>query len=451
MDEIDQYKAFAALRGEGLDVVEIASRFGVTERLVHQRLAIAGIIDPILNAYRREEISADTLRILTMATSRQQKAWWKLFKSEDEYAPIGRKLKDWLFGGAHIPVSNAIFDAEGYKGAIVSDLFGDERYFADTETFWQMQNTAIAAKRDAYLEQGWAEVVIFDAGQHFATWEHEKTPKKKNGKVFVSVTYDGEVTFHEGWLTMKEARRRQKVQVSGTGETKAARPELTGSMQNYLGLHRHSAVRVEMLSHPAIALRLAVAHMVAGSSPWSIRSEAQRPNSQEIGASVASSKAEAAFAEERKAVFALLGIEGEDDALVDHSSYGGRSLGDVLGALLQMEDDTVSRILAYVMAETLDAHSGTVETLGALLGTDMRNWWTPDETFFDLMRDKAAINAMVRELAGDHAADAHVSSTGKVQKKIVMDCLDGTREAQVKNWLPRYMAFPALDYTDGAA
>jgi ParB family chromosome partitioning protein len=93
MDEIDQYKAFAALRGEGLSVGDIAAKFGVTEKLVEQRLAIAGIITPILNAYRREEISPETLRTLTMASPKQQTAWWKLVKSETDYAPTGRALK----------------------------------------------------------------------------------------------------------------------------------------------------------------------------------------------------------------------------------------------------------------------------------------------------------------------------------------------------------------------
>ena len=94
MDEIDQYKAFAALQKTGLDIPEIASRYGVTERLVGQRLAIATIMQPILNAYRREEIGADTLRAMTMATPRQQKAWWKLFRDEEAYAPQGRALRE---------------------------------------------------------------------------------------------------------------------------------------------------------------------------------------------------------------------------------------------------------------------------------------------------------------------------------------------------------------------
>lgn len=81
MDEIDQYKAFAALRKEGLPSAGIAARFAVTERLVEQRLAIAGIITPVLSAFRRGDIGSDTLRILTMATPRQQKAWWTLSRA----------------------------------------------------------------------------------------------------------------------------------------------------------------------------------------------------------------------------------------------------------------------------------------------------------------------------------------------------------------------------------
>jgi ParB family chromosome partitioning protein len=449
MDEIDQFRAFEALRGEGLSVEEIAARFGVTERLVQQRLAIAAIIDPILNAYRREEISADTLRILTMATPRQQKAWWKLLRSEDEYAPTGRSLKNWLFGGAHIPVGNALFDVAEYRGVIISDLFGDVRYFADAEAFWQMQDTAIAAKQDAYLDKGWAEVVILNRGERFASWEHEKTPKSRGGKVFVSITHDGEAAFHEGYLSVKEARKRKAAGERGEQGSKPARAERTAAMDNYLGLQRHAAVRVELLSHPAMALRLAVAHMIAGSALWQVKPEGQRASTPEIRAEVAASKAQSAFGEERKVVLALLGIE-DGGPLVDQSYGSPRSLGELFAAFMEMEDAAILRVLAYALAETLEAHHGIVDTLGELLSTDMRNWWTPDEAFFGLLRNKPAINAMVRELAGDAAADANISATAKIQKKIVMDCLNGTREAKAKDWLPRYMAFPAQDYTDRA-
>jgi ParB family chromosome partitioning protein len=463
MDEIDQYKAFAAMKEKGLDTSEIASRFGVTERLVSQRLAIAGIIEPILNAYRREEIRPDTLRTLTLATPRQQRAWWKLYKSEDEYAPEGRSLKDWLLGGAQIPVSNALFDLERYQGAIVSDLFGDERFFADAASFWQMQNAAIAEKRDACIDGGWQEIVILGRGERFAEWQYVKTAKKRGGKVFVSVTRDGEVAFHEGWLTEKEARRREKEKAKaigakqggagdgeGDGDEASAieRPELTSTMRSYLGLHRHAAVRTELLARPDLALRLTVAHMIADSGLWSVKAEKQRADNEAVAASLAASTANAGFAEEGARIRAVLGIDAEDeDPIVCQSFGGGRSLARIFQRLLELDDASVMRGLTYVMAETLEAHTGIVETLGGLLSTDMRNWWTPEAAFFELLRDKAAITEIVREVAGDVTADAHVASTAKVQKKIVMDCLSGEGREKVEGWLPRYMAFPSAGYT----
>ncbi|MEX0957551.1 MAG: ParB/RepB/Spo0J family partition protein [Rhizobiaceae bacterium] len=461
MDEIDQYKAFAALVAKGETADDIASRFGVTTRLVNQRLAIANIIEPILNLYRREEIGAQTLRVMTMATKRQQQAWWKLYKSDEDYAPQGHALKEWLFGGSQIPVSNALFDVAEYTGTIVSDLFGEERYFADAEAFWALQNKAIAEKQEAYLGDGWSEVVVLDIGRFFSTWEHTKVVKKKGGKVFVAITNDGEATFHEGWLSTKEARRKEKAEANeGEGrevETKPAKPELTSKMRNYVGLHKHAAVRTELLAHPGIALRLAVAHAIAGSGLWSVRADDQRAEGEAIATSLALSKAQAGFAEERRRIRLLLGIGDDQDAddaeaIVPRKRdwQSNRDLAGIFESLIHMEDNTVLRILTYLMAETLEAHSGVVEGLGMLLSTDMKNWWQPDETFFDLLRDKSAINAMLREVAGDVTADAHTASTAKVQKKIIADCLTGNDREKVEGWLPRYMAFPEGSYVGRA-
>lgn len=507
MDEIDQYKAFAALRGEGLEIGDIAARFGVSERLVTQRLAIAGIIAPVLNAYRRDEINAETLRVLTMATPRQQKDWWKLFKDKESYAPQGRQLRSWLFGGGVIRLDHALFDLEQYTGPIISDLFSEARYFGDVQAFWSLQHAAIAARREAYLAKGWEAVVVLDIGQHVPRWDYVKVPKARGGKVYVSMTADGEVSFLEGYLPEREARRRQKQEAEGGKPDGAplpstlARGELTKPMHNYIGLHKHAAVRTELLAHPRIALRLTVAHMIAGSGLWKLEADRQKAASPAIQESLAASLAEQGFAEERRRIHLLLGLDDtaeedgaehdgeteadadseaedaeaeanadtgadEDDVAPDRDSqtvrrdgpvvfHGqgswveGRCLARIFESLMHMEDSTVMRILTFAMAETLEAQTGTVDALGLLLGTDMRNWWTPDEVFFDLLRDKQAINAMVREVAGDVTAGAHALSTAKIQKKIVADCLNGTRtgEATAGEWVPPYMAFPPKGYT----
>ena len=74
MDEIDQYKAFAKLVSEGRDAEDIAATFGITPRMVAQRLALGRLHAPILTAYRKEQIPARDIRTLTMASIAQQKS-----------------------------------------------------------------------------------------------------------------------------------------------------------------------------------------------------------------------------------------------------------------------------------------------------------------------------------------------------------------------------------------
>ncbi len=75
---------------------------------------------------------------------------------------------------------------------------------------------------------------------------------------------------------------------------------------------------------------------------------------------------------------------------------------------------------------------------------DARDTWQPDDTFFDLIRDRATINAIVAEVAGDAVAKANVAEKAKTQKLIVRDCFAGTNgSAKVEDWLPGWLAFPA--------
>ena len=450
MDEIDQYKAFAALVKEGAEPEEIAGRFGVTARLVRQRLAIANIIPPILTAYRRDDIRPETLRILTMASRSQQKAWLELFRSEDEHVPEGHALKRWLFGGADIPTGNALFDPAAYPGAIVTDLFGKDSYFDSAERFWTLQNTAIAEARERYLADGWADVVVLEVGAHFPAYEFTEVAKEKGGRVYVEIARDGEVTVFEGRLPRKEVRAAQRDKETGP-RTVTSRPELTKAMQNYLDLHRHSAVRTALLDDRGMALRLATAQMVAGSALWQVRAEPRKADSVAIGESLAANGAEERFGGERAAVCALLGIEIETGATLvpGKDAWGAeRDLHGLFARLLALSDEEVMRVLTFAVAETLPCGTAMTEALGLLLRVDMGACWQPDDTFFALLRDKRAINGMVAEIAGKPVADGNIAATAKVQKRIVQSCLNGTRTAVVDGWLPRYMAFPMQAYTE---
>lgn len=401
MDEIDQYKAFSALIKKGNSADEIAAQFGITERLVTQRLAIANLYQPILTAYSKQEIQAEVIRALTMATKRQQKAWWALFIDDEQHAPYGRNLKAWLFGGANIPLENALFDLAEYKGATISDLFGENSYFDDAQKFWTLQNSAIAKTVGDYTEQGWKDVIILEIGAYWTEWQHQEVAKQDGGKVYVHITQDGEVTFHEGYLPEKEAKRLEQGEDGDTAPKPNA--EITKAMQNYLDLHRHAAVRQKLLGANGVALRLAVAQIIAGSKLWEIKADPQKASTEAIAASLQTNKAEIPFSEERKKVRELLGLRGKNDlTIIPTKSEWNRSndLYAIFGRLLELSDEEVTRILSFVVAETLPCGSALVEVLGKSLDVDLADFWQPDQTFFDLLRDKSALNAILKQLGG---------------------------------------------------
>lgn len=447
MDEIDQYRAFAALSKKGSSAADIAAQFGITERLVKQRLALGNLHPPILTAYRREEICAETLRILTMATPKQQKEWLERAKGKHG-APMGYRLKQWLFGGKSIPTGNALFDLAEYGGNIVSDLFGEDNYFDDAEKFWELQNQTIANAREGYLAEGWADVNVLDVGEYFPSYDYVDTPKNEGGKIYVRISHDGEVTFYEGQLSRKEVKRKQAKEDGGA--TTAPKAEITKAMQNYLALHRHSAVRTELLLHSGVALRLAVAQIIAGSELWTIHADPQKANTDAIRDSLAINKAEEKFADERRAVRELLSLgEDAEGTLVYKKDDWGKShnLSSIFASLLARSDEDVTRILTFIVAETLTSGSAMVEILGNLLSVNMADHWPPDDTFFDLLRDKQAINAMLNHVGGKSVAEGNIAATAKVQKQIIRDFLSGTRQPQSSDWQPTYMRFPMQPYT----
>ena len=78
----------------------------------------------------------------------------------------------------------------------------------------------------------------------------------------------------------------------------------------------------------------------------------------------------------------------------------------------------------------------------------MGAFWTPDDAFFDLMRDREAVNAMLKEVGGKKVTDGNLTEKVKTQKAILRDFLDGTNDRpKVARWTPKWLTFPAQAYT----
>ena len=213
-------------------------------------------------------------------------------------------------------------------------------------------------------------------------------------------------------------------------------------------MDRHGAVRAELLKHPKIGLRLAVAHMIVGSALWDVRAHEARTVKDTTRESVVTAPAAIAISNEDLEIEKLFETHGVRFHLTRNGD--GYRLAEVFAALLKMTDREVMRVLTFVMAETLEAGGGGVEAVAHATGTDMGRYWKPDETFFDLLRDKRAINVMVAEIASPAAAKAALTETAKTQKTIIRDCLVGNGREVKPDWRPRWMQVPAGSYIDGA-
>ena len=444
-DEINRCESFTRLVREGRSIEDIGLTFGLTGLQVKRTLAIGNLLPRIRNLYRAEKIDAVTMRHLTLATKAQQREWLALVDCPEKHAPTGSSLKAWLFGGSAIAAKVAMFDLADYTGEVISDLFGEDSYFADSEAFWTAQMAEVGKQVSFYRDSGWTDIIVMERGAYFNTWEHERCPKKKGGKVFVTVSHRGEVAFHEGYITTKEARQRAKGE---TDTPKPARPEVSAALGNYIDLHRHAAVRASLLSESGMALRMMVAHAIVGSPLWRVDVEKQRAARDAIAESVEVSASETMFDKTRRAVLDLLGFDPETPTLV--GGYDGEhGVAGLFARLAALSDEAVMSILPVMMGETLAVGSAEVDMLGQITGTDMRTCWQDTTVLPDLIRDKQLLGAVVAEVAGTDVAEANAGATTKVQRGILVDCLTGNNgRAKVEGWLPRWFAFPPSGYTE---
>ncbi|SEH12604.1 chromosome partitioning protein, ParB family [Sphingopyxis sp. YR583] len=442
--EVVQWESFARLVREGRSIADIAETFGLPELGVKRILALGNLLPRIRSLYQRDEIRYATVQQLTLATKGQQRAWLALFDDPDAYCPQGNQLKAWLLGGDEIAVERALFYVEASGLAIVADLFGSDRYFADSDAFWTLQNAEIDTRREAFLDEGWSDVVIVPRGEYFSAWDYRKAPKRKGGRVYIDVRDTGEVSFHIGYVTAKEAARLERGEAIDTAP-KAARPELTSRLAAYVDLHRHAAVRATLTGEPGIALRLMVAHAIAGSPLWRVDVEPQTAKDADVRESIETCRAETVFDEKRRAVLDLLGFSPDEPAV---TGGGELSLAHLFQRLVELPDRAVMDVIAVVVGETMSAGSAIVEAVGLQIGVEMDKWWDADDALFEGLRDKEVLTAIVAEVAGAEVAAANAKEKGATLKAIIRDHLGGTNgRAKIAHWLPRWMAFPPAAYT----
>lgn len=118
-------------------------------------------------------------------------------------------------------------------------------------------------------------------------------------------------------------------------------------------------------------------------------------------------------------------------------------LAAVFLRLLDLPDRAVMDVIAVVIGETLAAGSAAVEATGLEIGLDMARYWQADEAFFECVRDREVLTALVADVAGEEVAAANAKEKGATLKQIVRDHLNGNND-----WSREFET--AAPITDGA-
>ena len=170
MHPADQVVAFTSLARAGQPVSSIAARFGLTERLVEQRLRLGNAAPELLDAYRADEIDLEVLKAFAVTTDRErQMAVWEQVSGQG-YRPTAWQVKR-LLTEERVPGASAVarfvgVDAyEAAGGQVLRDLFArdDESgvWFEDPVLLEKLATDKLQAAADELATRWkWATAMI---------------------------------------------------------------------------------------------------------------------------------------------------------------------------------------------------------------------------------------------------------------------------------------------------
>jgi len=159
---LDQFRAFKALKEQGLDVEEIAARFFVSAATVKQRLRLASVSPKLLELYERDEIRLEQIMAFSISDDhvRQEQVWERISNNSHMQEPyyIRRLLTETT---VRADDRRAVYvGAEAYVaagGVILRDLFEQDSggWFQDAALLEQLVFDRLKTDAETIRADGW--------------------------------------------------------------------------------------------------------------------------------------------------------------------------------------------------------------------------------------------------------------------------------------------------------
>lgn len=162
MHPIDEFKAFQKLKDEGLSVLEISLKFGITEVQVRQRLALGSAAPELLDEVLNEKMTLSQLMVLCQLDDheRQKEIW---FNTPDNWQRNPNNLRKLISNDAITLDSKLVKfvgldEYEQAGGTVARDLFStsdSDSTITDAQLLKTLANQKLQAFEKDLLADGW--------------------------------------------------------------------------------------------------------------------------------------------------------------------------------------------------------------------------------------------------------------------------------------------------------
>jgi ParB family chromosome partitioning protein len=167
MFPLDECASFQTLIENGKSIVDVAARFGYTEKTVQKRLALARLSPVLQDAFRAGSINLELLQAFTLTTDHQhqEQVWNNLPQWNRNPAHVRQ-----LLSGGQVPATDPrarfvglpAYEAAG--GAVARDLFHDEDgngiYCSDAALLDRLASEKLEQTATQIQAEGWRWVEI---------------------------------------------------------------------------------------------------------------------------------------------------------------------------------------------------------------------------------------------------------------------------------------------------
>jgi ParB family chromosome partitioning protein len=163
MHPADQFEAFKKLADEGKGPEEIAARFGVTVKVVQQRMKLAMISRKLFALYRKGDMNLDQLMAFTVSDDHaaQEAAWSEGSDWQRSAHAIRQRLTAAHVADSDKRVQFVTVDAYAAAGgSVITDLFQTKRYLADPVLLDRLVNEKPGHEAEVVRAEGWKWVEI---------------------------------------------------------------------------------------------------------------------------------------------------------------------------------------------------------------------------------------------------------------------------------------------------